>query len=295
MPVDLLEQGPEQDSPAPSRLRTTAVLGAALAVVVAGALQVRGDEPAGGPPREEQLRPLPRVWLERAVVLTSRPAADGVLQLGVGLEGVPGAQLLSLEVELPGSAVVLRPTPDRLAGDGTALLSLEVLPRCPEALPGLSRGAVRAAVRGRERGRVRQVRVRLDTAGGFTDAVRSRCGDVAGVPDLRTSLVELAAPGGDALRTAVEASAAGSAAVTVVAVQPGPGLRTTVRTPLPLVVRPGAPPARIRVDLRPGGCGGAPDTPPYVLVLSTGEVVATSVAPEVQRPLDALRPYQCAA
>ena len=40
--------------------------------------------------------------------------------------------------------------------------------------------------------------------------------------------------------------------------------------------------------------GGTPETPPYLLVLSTGEVVATSVAPEVQPPLGDLRPYQCA-
>lgn len=292
MPADLLEQGQERVPPAPVRSRTVAVV-LALAVLVAGALQVRGDEPAsdGGPPQE---RPLPRVWVDRAGVLTARPASGGVLQLRVGLEGVPRAQLLSLDVELPGSAVVLQPTPDRLTDDGTAVLALDVLPRCPEALPGLSRAAVIAVVRGREGARVRQVRVRLDTAGELADAVRTRCGTVVGVPDLRTSFVELAGPAGDPLPTRVDVSAAGTEAVTVVAVRPGPGLETTVLTSLPLVVTPAGAPASVRVDLRPGGCGGAPDTPPYVLVLSTGQAVATSVVPEVHPPLDALRPYQCA-
>ena len=299
MAVELLVQGPEQEPPpAPpvrSRVRVVAVALVALAVVLAGVVQVREDEAtADRPPQQQSLRPLPRVLLDRAVVLTARPGPGGALGLQVGLEGVPGAQLLSLDVELPGSAVVLRPTPDRLAADGTARLDLDVLPRCPGALPGLSRGAVNAVVRGREGARVRQVRVRLDTAGELADVVRARCGAVAGVPELRTSFVELDGPASDPLATRVEVSAAGAAPVTVVAVRPGPGLQTTTRTALPLVVVPGGAPTSVRVDLRPGGCGGAPDTPPYVLVLSTGEAVATSVAPQVQPPLDALRPYQCA-
>jgi hypothetical protein len=293
MAADVLQQGPERPPTSP-RLRTVAVVLAGLAVVLAGALQVRGDEPAVDRSPEEPLRPLPRVLLDRAGVLTVRPAAGGVLQLRVGLEGVPGAQLLSLDVELPGSAVVLLPTPDRLADDGTALLALDVLPRCPDALPGVYRGAVNAVVRGRDGARVRQVRVRLDTAGVLADTVRTRCGAVAGVPDLRTSFVELDGPAGEPLRTRVEVSPTGTQPVTVVAVRPGPGLATTVRTRLPLVVTPGAAAASVRVDLRPGGCGGAPDTPPYVLVLSTGEAVATSVAPALQAPLDRLRPYLCA-
>jgi hypothetical protein len=292
MAVDVLEQGPEPP-PTPSRGRTLAVVLTAAAVVGAGALQVRGEAPITEREPEQQLRPLPRVLLDRAGVLAVRPAPAGVLQLRVGLEGVPRAQLLSVDVELPGSAVVLQPTPDRLTDDGSGLLALDVLPRCPDALPGLSRGAVTAVVRGREGSRVRQVRVRLDTAGAFEDAVRARCGAVAGVPELRTSLVELDGPAADPLRTRVDIATTGTGPVSVVAVRPGPGLRTTVRTVLPLVLTPGVP-VPLRVDLRPGGCGGAPDTPPYLLVLSTGEAVATSVAPEVQPPLDALRPYECA-
>lgn len=114
------------------------------------------------------------------------------------------------------------------------------------------------------------------------------------MPELRTSRVELDGPAGDPLRTRVELWAAGTDPVRVVAVRPGPGLETTLRTPLPVEVVPGAAPALARVDLRLGGCGGAPDTPPYLLVLSTGEAVATSVEPEMQPPLDDLRPYQCA-
>lgn len=297
MAADVLVQGPEREPPPgpPDRVvRTVVAVLAVLAVLVAGALQVRGDAPGTDRSPEQALRPLPRVLLDRAVVLVAQAKAGGVLALQVGLEGVPGAQLLSLDVELPGSAVVLRPVPDRLAADGTARLDLDVLPGCPGALPGVSRGAVHAVVRGREGARVRQVRVRLDTAGALADAVRARCGAVAGVPELRTSFVQLDAPAGDPLATRITVSAAGAEPVTVVAVRPGPGVRTTARTPLPLVVSPGGAPAVVRVDLRPGGCGGAPDTPPYVLVLSTGEAVATSIAPEAQPVLDALRPYQCA-
>lgn len=296
MPVDVLEQGPDQEPAARSRSRGVAVVLVALAALVAGALQVRSEAPptdgADGADGE-QLRPLPRVLLDRAVVRSVRPRSDGVLDLAIGLTGVRGAQVLSLDVELPGSAVVLAPTPDRLAEDGTALVALEALPECPDALSGLSRGAVNAAVRGRAGSRVRQVRVRLDTAGAFAGTVRTRCGPEAGVPDLRTSPVELDGAPGEPLRTRTTVSQAGRGRVTIVAVRPGPGLRTTVRSPLPLVVIPGGPPATVLVDLRPAGCGGAPDTPPYVLVLSTGEAVATSVASEAQPPLDALRPYRC--
>ena len=294
----MLVQGPEREPPPgpPARAgaRTVVAVLASLSVVVAGALQVRGDAPTADQSPEQALRPLPRDLLDRAAVLSTRAQAGGVLALQVGLEGVPGAQLLSLDVELPGSAIVLRPVPDRLSRDGTARLDLEVLPGCPGALPGLSRSAVNAVVRGREGARVRQVRVRLDTAGALADAVRARCGAVAGVPELRTSFVQLDGPAADPLATRVSVSAAGAEPVTVVAVRPGPGVRTTSRTLLPLVVAPGGAPAVVRVDLRPGGCGGAPDTPPYVLVLSTGEAVATSVAPAAQPVLDALRPYQCA-
>ena len=259
--------------------------------MVAGALQVRGESPPSDP--TPALPPLPRVLLDRAGVLTVRDAPGGVLHVRVGLEGHPRAQLLSLDVDLPGSAVVLQPTPDRLTDDGEGLLALDVLPRCPTALPGLSQGAVRAVVRGREGSRVRQVRVRLDTGNALAQAVRSRCGDVEGVPHLRTSLVQLDGPAGVPLRTLVEVSASDSARVTVVAVRPGPGLATTVDTPLPLVLEPGGAPVRVRVDLRRGGCGGAPDTPPYVLVLSTGDAIAPSVAPALLPALDALRPFEC--
>ena len=82
--------------------------------------------------------------------------------------------------------------------------------------------------------------------------------------------------------------------MTVVAVRAGAGLTSDVRTPLPVVVRPGAAPEVLGVDLRLEGCGGAPETPPYLLVLSTGEAVAPGVARDVLGPLGALRPYQCA-
>lgn len=309
MARDVLEQGREPDEPlhrpggrtprpllAPGRAAPALVVLAAAAVLVTAVVAGRQPPaPAPAPSSERLLRPLPRVLLERATVLSGREAQDGVLRLTVGLEGVPRAQLLGVGVELPGSAVVLEALPDRLGEDGTAALTLEVLPSCPEAREGLTRAAVTAAVRGRPGARVRQVRVRLDTAGALGDVVRERCGAVEGVPDLRTALVRLAgSPDAEVLPTRVDLAAAGTDTVTVVAVHPGPGLDATVRTPLPLAVAPGAAPVPVLVDLRPGGCGGAPDTPPYVLVLSTGQTVAASVEPSVQPLLDRLRPYQCA-
>lgn len=291
MAVDVLEQG--REPPRRSWGRTLAVALTALAVVVGGAVQVRGSAPAAERSVEEPLPPLPRVLLDRAHVLSVRPTLAGALHARIGVEGVPRAQLLSVVVELPGTAVVLQPTPDRLTDDGRALIVVDLLPRCPDALVGLSQAAVTAVVRGREGARVRQVRVRLDTAG-VVDAVRARCGPGAGLPELRASHVRLDGPADEPLRTRVELSAAGTQRVEIVAVRPGPGLETTLRTPLPVVLTPGAAPVPVRVDLRLGGCGGAPDTPPYLLVLSTGDAVAPSVAPEVQPPLDALRPYQCA-
>jgi hypothetical protein len=308
--LDVLEQGREpgrapRDRPRRSVPRPAVVAAATFAtvtVVVAGAAQVRQDQP---PPRADAgadldadlagLRPpLPRVLIDRASVVRGREGADGVVALDVRLQGLPQAQLLSLDVELPGSAVVLAPLPDRLTGDGTALLGLQVLPQCPAALPGLSRAAITGVVRGRPGARVRTVRVRLDTAGVLAEVVRARCGDVAGVPELVTSPVQLAAAAPGALSTRIGVSAAGARPVSVVAVRPGPGVRAHVRTPLPIDVVPGAPPVPLLVDLRPGGCGGAPDTPPYLLVLDSGATVATSVGAGLQAPLDGLRPYLCA-
>lgn len=299
----MLEQGREPERPPrPGRRRERRRASPAVVAVAAGALLVtavlvgRGNTaPAPSPSGAPLLRPLPRVLLERATVVRGREAEDGVLDLQVGVEGVPGAQLLSLDVELPGSAVVLAPLPDRLSADGTAVLDLEVLPRCPQARAGLTRAALTGAVRGREGARVRTVRVRLDTAGFLDDVVRERCGDVPGVPELRTSLVQRAGPAdAKVLRTRVDVAPAGADPVAVIAVHPGPGLVATVRTPLPLALAPGSAAVPLLVDLQPRGCGGAPDTPPYVLVLSTGHTVAPSVEPAVQPLLDRLRPYQCA-
>lgn len=292
MAADLLEQGSEHP-PARSRSRALAVVLTALALVGAGVLQGRGDEPAERTPAPQPELPT-RVELERAEVLSVRETLAGVLHLRIGVEGPPRARLESVAVDLPGSALAMLPTPDRLTDDGTALLVLDLLPRCPDALAGLSRGAVTAVMRGRDEAPARRAKVDLDTSGGLADAVRTRCGTVIGVPDLRTSDVVLDGPAGDPLRTRVTVSAAGTAPVTVVAVRSGPGLHTTLRTPLPVVVDPGGAPASVRVDLRLEGCGGASDTPPYLLVLSTGEAVATPVAPEVRPHLEALRPEQCA-
>ena len=287
MPVDVLEQGPEAE-PTRSRARTAALVVAALALVVAGALQVRGQAPP-----ERDAEALPRDLLERASVLSLRPARGGVLHLRVEVVGVPRAALLSTAVELPGSDVVLLPTPDRLTDDGAGLLVLDVLPRCPDAVAGLSRAEVRAVVRGRQGAPAREVRVALDTAGELADAVRARCGAGPVRPRLRTTAVALDGPAGTPLTTRVEVSASDSGPVTVVEVRPGPGLDTYASTPLPVLLSPGDPPVAVRVSLGRGGCGGAPDTPPYVLVLSTGEVVAPPVAPEVLPALDALRPFPC--
>jgi hypothetical protein len=286
MPADVLEQGRERP-PAPSRSRVL-VLVAVLAVVAGAALQGRGgdDPPADQVPRG----PL----LERAAVLSVRDTPSGVLHVRIGVEGAARAQLRSVTVDLPGNDLALLPSPDRLTDDGTGLLVVDLLPRCPDALTGLPRGVVTAAVRGQSGTRGRQVQVRLDTDGPLAQAVRARCGTVLRVPGLQTSPVGLDGPAGDPLRTRLEVAASGTTPVTVVAVRPGPGLESTVRTRLPVVLRPGQPPAQLRVDLRLEGCGGAPTTPPYLLVLSTGEAVATSVEPEVQAPLGGLRPYQCA-
>lgn len=291
MTADLLEQGQERPAPR-TRSRAAAGVLVALAVVGAGALQGGDDEPAPGPPQEQ---PRAGALLERASVLSVRDTLAGRLHVRIGVEGGSRVRLQSVTVDLPGTVLAQLPTPDRLTDDGTGLLVVDLLPRCPEALAGLSRGAVTATVRRRQGEPAEQVRVRLDTGGALADAVQSRCGTVERVPELRTSPVALDGPAGDPLRTRVELAAAGPDPVTVVAVRPGPGLETALRSPLPVVVRPGGPPAVLRVDLRLEGCGGAPDTPPYLLVLSDGEAVATSVAPEVQPPLGALRPYQCAS
>ena len=286
MPADVLEQGRERP-PAPSRSRLL-VLAAVLAVVAGGALVGRDgdDSRAERTPRG----PL----LERAAVLSVRDTPSGVLHVRIGVEGAARARLRSVTVDLPGNDLALLPSPDRLTDDGTGLLVVDLLPRCPDALTGLPRGVVTAAVRGQQGARVRQVQVPLDTDGPLARAVQARCGTVLRVPDLRTSPVGLDGPAGDPLRTRLEVAAAGTTPVTVVAVRPGPGLESTVRSRLPVVLRPGRPPALLHVDLRLEGCGGAPETPPYLLVLSTGEAVATSVEPEVQAPLAGLRPYQCA-
>ena len=286
MPVDVLEQGRERP-PARSRSRLL-VLVAVLAVVAGGALQGRGgdDSPADRTPQG----PL----LERAAVLSVRDTPSGVLHVRIGVEGAARARLRSVTVDLPGNDLALLPSPDRLTDDGTGLLVVDLLPRCPDALTGLPRGVVTAAVRGQQGARVRQVQVRIDTDGPLALAVQARCGTVLRVPDLRTSPVGLDGPAGDPLRTRLEVGAAGTTPLTVVAVRPGPGLEATVRSRLPVVLRPGRPPSLLRVDLQLEGCGGAPTTPPYLLVLSTGEAVATSVEPEVQAPLAGLRPYQCA-
>ncbi len=289
MTADVLEQGRERP-PTRSRSRLL-VLVAVLAVVAGAALQGRG----GDDPPAEQVPQVPQgPLLERAAVLSVRDTPSGVLHVRIGVEGAARARLRSVTVDLPGNDLALLPSPDRLTDDGTGLLVVDLLPRCPDALTGLPRGVVTASVRGQEGARVRQVQVRLDTDGPLARAVQARCGTVLRVPDLRAAPVGLDGPAGDPLRTRLEVAAAGTTPVTVVAVRPGPGLRSTVRTRLPVVLRPGQPPALLRVDLRLEGCGGAPTTPPYLLVLSTGEAVATSVEPEVQAPLAGLRPYQCA-
>lgn len=290
MAVDVLEQGPE---PPPGRSpgRRLALGLAGVAVVVAGALQVRGETPAADPVPAPS--PLPRALLDGAGVLTVEPAPGDVLHVRVGLQGFPRAQLVSVQVELPGSAVVVLPAPTRLTDDGEGLLAMDVVPRCPDAVAGLSQGVVRALLRGRDGAGIRQRSVRLDTAGPLERAVRVRCGEVVGVPRLRSTRVALDGPAGAPLRTRVEVSASDAGPVTVVAVRPGPGLAAEPRTPLPLVLEPGEPPVPVLVDLRRGGCGGAPDTPPYVLVLSSGEAVAPSVEPEVVPHLDDLRPFPC--
>lgn len=283
MAADLLEHGTER-RPARSRPRAVALVVTALAVVGAGALWSQL--------REQGARPAP---LERAAVLSVRDTPAGVLHVRIEVEGVPRARLASVDVDLPGGGVVLLPAPGRLTDDGTGLLVVDLLPRCPQALTGLSQAAVGAVVRDQSGEPGRRVRVDLDTAGELSDAVRARCGTVAGVPELRTSPVALDGPVGEPLRTRVDVSAGVSEPVTLVGVRPGPGLETAVRSALPVTLSPGGAPARLLVDVRLEGCGGSADTPPYLLVLSTGEAVATSVAPQAQPSFDALRPYQCAA
>ena len=282
MAADLLEHGGEGRRARP-RPRVVAVVLTALAVVGAGLLWAERGQDGPAP-----------ALLDRAAVLSVRDTPSGVLHVRVEVEGVPRAQLASVDVDLPGGGAVLLPAPGRLTDDGTGLLVVDLLPRCPDALTGLSQAAVSAVVRGPEGAPGRRVRVALDTSGDLSDAVQERCGTVDGVPGLRTSPVALEGPAGQPLRTRVDLSAAISQPVTVVGVRPGPGLETAVRTALPMTLSPGGAPSRLLVDLRLGGCGGSPDTPPYLLVLAGGETVATSVAPEVSAPLAALRPYQCA-
>lgn len=283
MAPDLLEHGTER-APRRPRARAVALVLAALAVVGLGALAARGPGPL----------PEPRALVDRAHVLSVRETLAGALHVRIGVEGVARGRLEQVAVDLPGSAVALLPVPGRLTDEGTGLLVVDVLPRCPEALEGLPRASLTAVVRDPRGQPRRQVEVDLDTTGALSGAVQARCGTVAGVPELRSSPVELDGPVGDPLRTRVDVSAAVSEPVTVVAVRPGPGLGTTVRSALPVTLSPGGTPASVRVDLRLEGCGGSPDTPPYLLVLSTGEAVAASAAPELAAQLADLHPDQCA-
>lgn len=302
MACDLLTSGSDREARTPlSLLRLLSrheltVLVLSVLVLAAGVVSLPQPPPtpraATAPPTAPAVpRPLPRVVLMHAAVAEGREEPDGVLRLRVRVVGLPDARLLSLRVELPGSAVVLGPLPDALSAAGSADVVLDVLPQCPGALAGLSQAGLVAVVRGREGSAARQVRVRLDTGGFLGDVVRARCG--TGV--LAPPLARLTGPAEvGLLRTQIDIAAAGRAPVTVVAVLPGPGLAVTTRTLLPLVVRPGSP-STLAADLRPDGCGGAPDTPPYVLALATGETVAPSVAPDLRRQLDVLRPYRCTA
>jgi hypothetical protein len=95
------------------------------------------------------------------------------------------------------------------------------------------------------------------------------------------------------LRTALTVLAPGAQPVTVLGVEPGPGLRAEVRTPLPLLLEPGAPAVRLVVDLVGKGCGGAPDTPPYLVRLAGGRTGVPSADDALRRRLDAVRPYRC--
>jgi hypothetical protein len=64
----------------------------------------------------------------------------------------------------------------------------------------------------------------------------------------------------------------------------------SLRTALPVVLAPGGAPVPIRVDLRLEGCGGSRDTPPYLLVLSSGDAVPVAVAPSCSRRSPACGP-----
>ena len=280
MAADLLEHGVERP---PRRMRPGAVAAVlvALAVGVVAGLSGRG---AG---------PQPRPLVERAHVLSVRETADGALHVHVEVDAAPGSRLESVAVDLPGSGRTLLRAPGSRTGDRTGLVDGDLLPRCPDALAGQAEAAVTAVVRGRGESAGRRVRVGLDTEGPLADAVRARCGTVAGVPELRTSRVELDGPVGDPLRTSVDVAAAASEPVTVVAVRPGLGVETALRSTLPVTLSPGGARARLRVDLRLAGCGGVPDTPPYLLVLSTGEAVGVAAAPEVAAPLAARQPDRC--
>ena len=284
MAADVLAHGPER----PSRRRPAGLAVLVLAVVVAGAVHGGGDQPTTEPTRP------PGAVLERAGVLSLRETLAGALHIRIEVAGAPRARLSSVDLDLPGSAVHLLPAPDRLTDDGRGLLVADLLPRCPEALDGLARAAVSAFVSGQAGDPPRRVRVALETDGQLVAAVRRRCGTASDVPGLRTSLAALDGPPGEVLRTRVEASATGAERIAVVAVEPGPGLEVSLRTALPVVLAPGGAPVPIRVDLRLEGCGGSRDTPPYLLVLSSGDAVPVAVAPELQPPLARLRPYQCA-
>jgi hypothetical protein len=149
MPVDVLEQG---------RSRARAVARSHRGVVVAGTRRRRGRRPAG--PRSSAAGAGRRAAAARPARARERPEpAAGTRRAAAPAAsrwwGVPRAALLSTAVELPGSDVVLLPTPDRLTDDGAGLLVLTSAPVPRRGWRAVPRAEVRAVVRARVRARRR--------------------------------------------------------------------------------------------------------------------------------------------
>lgn len=154
MAPDLLEHGTER-APHRPRARAVTLVLAALAVVGLGALAARGPGP--------QPEPEPRALVDRAHVLSVRETLAGALHVRIGVEGVARGRLEQVAVDLPGSAISLLPVPGRLTDEGTGLLVVDLLPRCPRRstdCPGRRSPPSSASLRGHHVGRSRSTSTR---------------------------------------------------------------------------------------------------------------------------------------
>lgn len=280
--MDLLESGPER---APRRLPrpdldrpAAALLAAAAAVAVAGAASVpslRAQALAEAAPP--------------AVTATTcgGSALGGRLRVWLLLEGPPSTALSGVAGRLPGS-VVRTNAPDAFSPRGYAVVRLDVVPACPDAVAGLGAAALELTV-----GDAGEVRVPVDTDGILASTVRARCDGEGSQLQARGPLVRAADSGvPGVLRAVVDLGAPGPEVLVVTGVSAGPGLGVQPLTSLPLRVAPGRR-GQLVVDLTAAGCSADPGAPPFLLDYAAEGEVEPRVDPGLRGRLDALRRTDC--